>query len=142
MLHVKRIALAAPALLLMSVACSLGCRSGFESGVTPIGDPGRTTQVTTGDTWIRSKVEIRNVRSQRRQDQRLDVQFELYNAWHNPMSLRYSVTWFDARGMLISTSDVYKEAEILGEQSLLVNVTGPNDRATNWQVDLQPLAER
>lgn len=142
MYNLKSMALVAPTLLLMSVALCSGCKSGFQSGVTPIGDAGRGTQITTGDEWIRSKVEIRNVRGKHSADNRLTVQFELYNAWHNPMPLRWAVSWFDLDGMMISGADYYQEAQIAGEQSTTISVNAPNVSANNWKIDLQPIAAR
>lgn len=128
-----------PAVVLAALALGTGCETtpGYKSGKHELGSAGRMTETSTGDPWLCQRVQIRNTRGRRMQDQRLHVEFELFNSWNSEINFQYAISWLDSDGILISSGDYYQPATIASEQSMTVRLDAPTVDASQWQIDLQ-----
>lgn len=135
----RRTTFLVPAAVLATLALGTGCETtpGYKSGKHELGSSGRMTETSTGDAWLCQRVQIRNTRGKRLQDNRLHVEFDLFNSWYDDINFQYAITWLDSDGMLVSSGDYYEQASIPSEESMTVRLDAPTVDASQWQIDLQ-----
>jgi len=128
----KTLSLLGLALLLIST----GCTSKGTSQDTYVGDEYGEIQKIEGVSAISSKLEITNVRSERR-DGRLHVQFELHNTKGSNLAFEWSVDWFDDNGFRIDWPHNWTPASMTGKGYTTVSLTGPTLEASGWRLNVQ-----
>ena len=102
-----------------------------------LGDAGRTTELAVGDDDLLDDLEIRNVRTRRDVQQRLQVEFELHNTRWLDLEFEWGILWFDADGFRLEAPIRYEEMELDGDTSRTISIVAPDSRATGWKLDVR-----
>ncbi len=112
------------------------CRSRGTSQDTYVGGEAQETQKIEGVSAISSKLQMTNVRHERR-DGRLFVQFELHNTKGSNLAFEWSVDWFDDAGFKIDWPEHWTPTSMTGKGFETISVTGPTQEAASWRLMVQ-----
>lgn len=114
-----------------------GCLSRGTAQNTYSGGEGLETEEHVGSPSLKRKLEMVDIRSERREDGRLRVQFELHNNGGTNLSFEWAAVWMNDRGFRIDVPEHWTPVSIPGHGYEIVNLTGPTPDASQWRLQVQ-----
>jgi hypothetical protein len=115
----------------------IGCMSRGTAQNTYSGGEGLETEAHVGNPTLKRKLQMVDIRSERREDGRLRVQFELHNTGGANLSFEWAAIWTDERGFRIDVPEHWTPVSIPGHGYEIVNLTGPTPSASQWRMQVQ-----
>ena len=90
-----------------------------------------------GNEILARVLQIKNPRSRRTADGRMQVQFELENSRSTHLDFAWAVDWFDQTGFKVQDNTRHWEPTALGGYGITtLSITAPTPAASSWKLQI------